>query len=88
MSRAMRLVSEGVAMLLVGDGLVSMLQPRRHAALWDAGPGLWRQLLRPFARNPLLTVALGATEVAAGLWLASRQKAAPSSGKPAANALA
>jgi len=63
---------EIVAMALVGDGALSLADPRGHAELWRRGPALWRSMIEPFARRPGLTRALGAAMVVAGLWLARR----------------
>lgn len=67
-------VTEIAALLLIGDGVVGMLQPRRHARLWRSGPKPYRSAMEPFVRHPGLTRVLGAAEAAAGLWWASRQR--------------
>ncbi|PAX09059.1 hypothetical protein [Sphingomonas lenta] len=74
MSRAAKLATEAFAIGLVGDGIVTLLQPRRHAALWRFGPTAWRDSMKVLERRPMLTAALGAAEAGAGLWLASRQR--------------
>ncbi len=61
-------------MLLIGDGLLTVLQPRRHCLLWEVGPEPCRQVIDEFATHPPLTRAAGALELLAGLWLASRQE--------------
>lgn len=68
------LIIETAALLLVGDGVVALLQPRRHVRLWRLGPAPWRRLMRAFERRPLLTAGLGALEAALGLWIAARQR--------------
>lgn len=68
-------IKEVIAILLVGDGVVALVNPFRHSLLWRSGPGLWERLMDPFVETPALTRWLGALEAAAGLWLASRQKA-------------
>jgi hypothetical protein len=73
MSRLRRLVVETVAIAMVGDGVVTLLQPRRHAGLWRTGPQPWRESMRFLEHRPVLTAMLGGIEAAAGLWLASRQ---------------
>jgi hypothetical protein len=60
-------------MMTIGDGVLAMLEPRRHVALWRSGPRLWRKTLTPFIRRPELTRLLGLAGIGFGLWLASRQ---------------
>lgn len=76
MNYPLRLSSETLAMLMIGDGVLAMAQPRRHVNLWRVGPEPWREALSFFDRRPGLTAAIGALEVGAGLWLASRQRPA------------
>ena len=61
-------------MLLIGDGLLSVLQPRRHCLLWEVGPEPCRQAIDEFATRPPLARVAGAVEMMAGFWLASRQE--------------
>jgi hypothetical protein len=67
-------VLESLAMLTIGDGLLAALQPRRHVLLWESGPRVWRNSMRPFIRNPGLTRLLGLAAVGWALWLANRQQ--------------
>ena len=62
-----------IGMLMIGDGVLSAMAPRRHAALWHAGPQPWRRLMRRSIRQPDGTRTFGVAEVALGLWLARRQ---------------
>ena len=57
------------ALLLVGDGVVAIIQPRRDALAWEIGPKSWQSLMDYLARHPRLTRVIGAAEVAAGLAL-------------------
>ncbi|MEX0804476.1 MAG: hypothetical protein WD688_14360 [Candidatus Binatia bacterium] len=68
-------LAESLAILLIGDGIVGLLQPRRHVVLWESGPSMWRKAMRPFVRRPGLTQLLGLAAIGFGLWLASRQEA-------------
>jgi hypothetical protein len=61
-------------MMLIGDGLLSVLHPRRHCLLWDVGPEPCRKLIGEFAEHTPLTRAAGALELVVGVWLASRQE--------------
>lgn len=65
---------ETFALFLVGDGVVTLLQPRRHAALWRHAPGPIADAAGYFQRRPLLSGLLGVAEIGLGLWLASRQQ--------------
>lgn len=70
--------AECLAMLMIGDGVLALVEPRRHLRLWEDGPSWWRGLVEPFVRRPNLTRCLGAGEIALGIWLAARQGASPS----------
>lgn len=64
--------SELLGIMLVGDGVVAMMRPRRHMRLWTLrAPGL-HEMAVGFERRPGLTRAVAAAEIAAGLWLAGR----------------
>lgn len=63
------------AMVLVGDGLVTSLHPRREARLWGAGPKFHRKLMSTFERRPQLARGAALLELAVGFWLASRTSA-------------
>jgi hypothetical protein len=73
MNLPMRLSSETLAIMMIGDGVLSMVRPRKHVSLWRrAGPEPWQNLVGVFEDRPRLMAALGAISVAAGLWLAFR----------------
>ena len=65
---------ESTAMMMIGDGLLALVQPRRHMQVWESGPRLWRMMMRPFLASPALTRSIGALELAAGIWLARCQQ--------------
>ena len=69
-----RRLFELLAMLMVGDGVLSLINPKRHCLLWRTGPKVWRNLADEFAEHPQMTRGLGVAEVATGIWLASEQK--------------
>ena len=69
-----RRMTEIAALLLIGDGVVGLLQPERHTRLWRNGPAPYRAAMQPFVRNPGLTRFAAAGELALGLWWASRQR--------------
>lgn len=66
---------EMFALMLIGDGVVGLVQPERHSRLWLQGPQPYREAMRPFVRHPSLTRVIGAGEIAVGLWWAGRQRA-------------
>ncbi len=69
-----RRITEAVALAAIGDGMMALLRPREHVALWRDGPSWWRKAVGPFARRPGLTRAAGAAGVLLGIWLATRQE--------------
>ena len=69
-----KLFGESFAMMLIGDGMLCLINPRRHIMLWNRGPQFWQNAMQPFAENPNLTRAAGALEIAVGLWLANREE--------------
>ena len=66
-------LKECVAMMMIGDGVLAVVEPRRHASLWLNGPPWWRAMVEPFADRPNLTRCLGIGGVALGVWIATRQ---------------
>ena len=67
-------LKECLAMMMIGDGVLGVLEPHRHAALWRRGPGWWRAMIEPFVRHPEMTRWVGVGEVVLGVWLSSRQR--------------
>lgn len=61
-----------VALSVIGDGIVAMMWPRRQLMLWKFGPKPYQRLTQSVADRPLLVRALGAAELAGGLWWARR----------------
>ena len=58
-----RRLLESLAILMIGDGLLAAVRPRRHVLLWETGPRIWRNSLRPALRHPGLTRVLGLVAV-------------------------
>jgi len=73
MDRTARLGLDSLAMVMIGDGLITALHPRRHARLWETGPDGLRRTMAWLEARPGLARALGLAEAAFGLWLADRQ---------------
>lgn len=61
-------------MALIGDGVMALVRPRYDAAAWMSGPRWWRSLMRQLRRHPELTRAIGAAQVAGGVWWAICQE--------------
>lgn len=65
---------EMAATFMIGDGLLGLLQPRRHVALWEQDAAGAETLVAPFRGHPGRRRAYAVVQIAAGLWLASRQR--------------
>lgn len=68
-----KLFGESFAMMMIGDGLLCLVNPKRHVLLWSRGPQFWQNAMESFAANPNTTRLAGAAEIAFGIWLATRQ---------------
>ena len=66
--------AEMAALFMLGDGLLGLLQPRRHVALWRSDVPAVDALVRPFAERPGRRRAYGALQIVAGIALASALK--------------
>jgi hypothetical protein len=66
------------AIVLVGDGLLALINPERDALAWRMGPEPFRSLMSYMARRPALTRWVGATQIAVGIWWALREEPAAS----------
>ena len=69
---AVRRTAEMAAMFMIGDGLLGLLQPRRHVGLWRSQVAAVDGVVRPFAGRPGRRRAYGLVQVAAGVALAAR----------------
>ena len=72
MSVAVKRTAEMAAVFMIGDGLLGLLQPERHVALWKSDVTAVDLLIRPFKGRPGRRRAYGLLQLAAGLTLASR----------------
>jgi hypothetical protein len=64
---------ELAGLILIGDGLMSLLRPRRHSLLWHVGPELAKAVTEELADHPRTSRAVYAAEVALGVALVSSQ---------------
>ncbi len=60
-------------LILIGDGLMGLLHPRRHSLLWHFGPELAKAVTEELADHPKTSRAVYAAELAVGVALASLQ---------------
>ena len=68
----MRRIAELVAMLMIGEGMLTIIAPRMHSLLWEYGPEGYKMAIEAFAEHPTLTRLVAAAEAGLGLWLALR----------------
>lgn len=67
-------IAEMAAIFMVGDGLIALVQPRRHVDLWkDRALGA-EITVRPFVERPGRRRLYALAQIAAGLALAARQR--------------
>ncbi len=66
--------AEMAAIFMVGDGLIGLLQPRRHVDLWKDDALGTEKLVQPFVDRPGRRRLYAVVQIAAGLALAARQK--------------
>ncbi len=66
-------IKEIAAIVMIGDGVLGVVSPRRHLKLWYRGPAAWQKLVSGCLRHTGLIRLMGVAEVAAGIWLAQRE---------------
>ena len=71
-SLSIRRTLEMAAVFMIGDGLLGLLQPVRHVALWRSDVGAVDRMVRPFANRPGRRRGYGVVQATAGLLLAAR----------------
>jgi hypothetical protein len=64
---------ELAGLILIGDGLMGLLRPRRHSLLWHVGPQLAKAVTEELADHPQTARAIYAAELALGIVVASSQ---------------
>lgn len=70
-----RRTAEMAAMFMIGDGLLGLIQPRRHVALWRSDVAAADALVRPFEGRPGRRRGYALVQIAAGIALAAAQRA-------------
>ncbi len=66
-----RRAAELAAVFMIGDGLLGVLQPARHVALWRSDVAAVDILVQPFAERPERRRIYGLLQIGAGLMIAS-----------------
>jgi len=59
-------------MMLLGDSVAGVIQPRKHCQRWKFGPRPYRRMIQSFVDRPGLTRAVSVAGVLAGVWLLTR----------------
>lgn len=67
-----RLIELG-ALLLIGEGIMGLIQPRRYSLLWHFGPRFLKAATEELAEHPIAARAIYALETAAGIAIAVLQ---------------
>lgn len=65
---------EMAAIFMIGDGLLGLLQPKRHVELWESDAAGTEVLVAPFRDRPGRRRLYGALQIAAGLAIAAGQR--------------
>ena len=63
-----------LGMLLIGDGALTLADPKRHCLLWEVGPKPCRAVMDEFVKHPTMSRCVGVAEMAIGLVLAEMQR--------------
>jgi hypothetical protein len=61
------------ALLLIGEAIMGLLQPRRYSLLWHFGPRVLRAMTEELAEHPNTARAIYALEGATGIAIAASQ---------------
>ena len=82
----MRRIAELVAMLMIGEGVLTIIAPRRHSLLWEYGPEGYKRAIEAFARTPHSDQARGCSRGRVGS-LASLESVFAGGGRGGVSAL-
>ncbi len=69
-----KLLFDFAGLLLVGDGILTLTDPKRHCLLYEIGPKPCRDVVDQFAQHPNVSRWAGLAEAVLGLLLAESQK--------------
>lgn len=67
-----RRLTEVGAKLLIRNGVVALMAPRRLSRSWQAGPKPYQDFVETFIQRPILTRVVSLGQVALGVWLSRR----------------
>ena len=67
-------IAEMAATFMIGDGLLGLIQPHRHVALWQQDAAGAELAVRPFVGRPNRRRVYAVVQIAAGLALAAYQR--------------
>ncbi len=62
------------AMVMIGDGMMALINPEVDAKAWKKGPKVWRDLMHGLSKRPTLTRVIGLAQIAGGIWWALKQE--------------
>jgi hypothetical protein len=68
-----RRFKEIAAIMMIGEGIIGALIPRRHLRLWEFGPKRYRNFIKASVKRPNLIRIASAAEAGLGIWWALRQ---------------
>lgn len=68
---------EIMAIMMIGDGVIGVLQPCEHVSRWADGPEPWRQMMTTLAERPQLVRAASLVKLALGIAWVFRLPANP-----------
>ena len=60
-------------LLLIGDGILTLINPKRHCLLWEIGPKPMRDFADEFVQHPTLSRWGGLAEALTGAFLSEAQ---------------
>ena len=61
------------AMVMIGDGVMALIDPARDVSAWNRGPKVWKRLMGGLSTRPGLTRAIGVAQIAGGVYWALKQ---------------
>jgi hypothetical protein len=62
------------AMVMIGDGVMALIDPAQDARAWKKGPKVWRGLMHGLSKRPGLTRLIGVAQIAGGIYWALKQE--------------
>lgn len=66
--------TEMAATFMIGDGMLGLLQPKRHVELWEEDALGAEVVVKPFRGKPGRRQLYAIVQIAAGIALAARQR--------------